>query len=124
MSVTDDGAVPNPLDDPAFKAGYLFCALLADETATTWELSYLVTPESLPAWGDFSEAVRLHNSLKDPAFCGTVVRSDDDKRIAYLLLLGGVQQHLVLDDWTDPDVTITLHWSEDRGWLVHQYWMH
>jgi hypothetical protein len=100
--------------------GAAFFSLLVDgKRPKMAELRNLVTPESLPAWGDFTEARAL---LAD---CGIMTRAESPAEgIAYVKFVPTQGQNMIGTGHTDTDIMVravaTLQFRpETQQWHVH-----
>jgi hypothetical protein len=108
--------------DPA-PVGQMFCDALKDPAHYQVALRRLVTPESLPAWGDFSEAAAFVQSLPDDVGTGTVAqRAHGDDNVAYFKIMSGVtESYQALEEQiVFLAGVVTLVWRPELGeWRVH-----
>ncbi|AOT04945.1 hypothetical protein [Arthrobacter sp. U41] len=114
-------AVHVAFTDPAFELGVLFCSLLKDPDVTAFELSQLVTPESLPQWGDFSGAIEWFRGIDDVGYGSNVDRALGDDAVAYFKVFSGTTSSYQVTDlqiMSGPGV-LTLVNREGAGWRVH-----
>ena len=85
-------------------------------------LHNLVTPESLDAWGDFSEAAKGLEAIQNPGFGSRANRAHDASDVAYVKILSNIEQSYEV---TEEQVVlaaavVTLVWRPEFGqWMVH-----
>ena len=115
-------ALPEPsLDDPV-AVGILFLKALRDPGQYSNALHNLVTPESLDAWGDFSEAAKGLEAIQNPGFGSRANRAHDASDVAYVKILSNIEQSYEV---TEEQVVlaaavVTLVWRPEFGqWMVH-----
>ncbi|MEZ2390868.1 hypothetical protein AB6813_15255 [bacterium RCC_150] len=109
------------LQDPTV-VGYLFCDALGSHEEYRSALMRLVTPESVEAWGDFSEAANYFKSIPDVGFGSIADRALGDDNVAYFKLLGGVTEsfQVLSDQIMIGAAVLTLVWRPEFGeWRVH-----
>lgn len=120
----EEAAKAIPEDDPSNPAvvGHRFCEALEDHVYYRNALLNLTTPESHPAWGDFSEAAARYASIEDAGFGTRANYAEGASDVAYFKILSGVDEsYQVLDEQIVPfAAVVTLVWRPERGmWLVH-----
>lgn len=109
------------LQDPV-AVGMMFVNALGNHREYFNALQRFVTPESLPAFGDFTEAANFLASIEDFG-CGTIAdRAYGDEDVAYFKILRGVpDSYQVLD--AQPIMAaavLTMVWRRQFGeWRVH-----
>ncbi len=108
--------------DPVI-AGVTFCnALTQNFPYYRTALKQLVTPESLDAWGDFSEAAAFLNELPEMAFGSKVNEAVGAPDVVYFKILRDVTtSYEVVDEQPiNAAAVLTLIWRPERKqWLVH-----
>ncbi|MGO4143461.1 hypothetical protein AB4Y77_00100 [Paenarthrobacter sp. YAF11_1] len=117
-------ALPEPSFQDPVAVGLLFCNALSDPAEYQVALRRVVTPESLPAWGDFSDAAQFLASIPDRGFGSMANRALGDDGVAYLKILSGVTQSFqVLEDQVVMAAGfVTLAWRPEFGeWRVHAF---
>ncbi|MFD1211000.1 hypothetical protein ACFQ36_02955 [Arthrobacter sp. GCM10027362] len=123
---TTDGEAAAQLPEFSFgnplAVAMAFCHALDDHERYRPALSQLVTPESLPAWGDFSETAGFLRSLENVGYGSQVTPAVGDPDVVYFKILSGVKQsYQALEDQVmDIAAIVTLVWRPEYGrWLVH-----
>lgn len=115
-------ALPEPsLDDPVSVA-LLFVRGLGDPVEYRDALDFLVTPESRPAWGDFTAAAGRYAAIQDPGFGSMINLAEGAEDVGYFKILSNVTtSYEVLDDQLIAfAAVITLVWRpEFDRWMVH-----
>jgi hypothetical protein len=103
-----------------------------DDPASNLELlSNLVTPESLPLWGDFSAAKAMLDAIEEQGFGSIVNRRPGAPDVGYFKILSGVSKAYEVTEEQEVHVPamVTLVWRPEAGaaflpepgmWLVHQ----
>lgn len=117
--IADSGADGSPVH-----AALTFCNALANRRRNRGALRMLVTPESLPAWGDFREAANGLADIPDWGFGTMANRAAGDDAVAYFKILSGVREDsIVLDAQVMfAAAIVTLVWRPEFGrWLVHAF---
>jgi hypothetical protein len=117
-----EAALPGPsLRDP-LSVGMMFLNALEDHVHHPNALLTLTTPESHPAWGDFSETAEMLRSIDDYGVGSVANRAVDAPDVAYVKVFRGVTQpHQVLDEQPVPAAAVmTLVWRPELDrWVVH-----
>jgi hypothetical protein len=102
--------------------GMMFCNALGDPQENRVALARLATPESLPAFGDFTEAAEMLAAVPDVGYGSKVQPSVGDEAVVYFKIVSGVgQSYQVLEEQiiSGPAV-VTLVWRREFGeWRVH-----
>ncbi|MEU8901414.1 hypothetical protein AB0C65_36495 [Nocardia sp. NPDC048505] len=123
---TSDGEIeavyPSIQQDPPYLVATLFCEALEDPERNQVALRALVTPESLPAWGDFSTTAAQFSSIQDPGYGSRVDRAFEADDVGYFKILSGVTQSYQVTEGQiiacAAVITLVLH--RDTGqWMVH-----
>jgi hypothetical protein len=118
------GEAPGPgpaLTDPV-AVGALFAEALRDPVGNRATLERVTTPESRPAWGDFTGAAAVLSSIEDWGVAGVAPKAAADPTVCYLGVLRGVtRDHDALEGRSeDVAAIINLVWRPDFGqWMVH-----
>lgn len=102
--------------------GIMFCNALDDPAENFIALSRLATPESLPAFGDFTEASELITSIPGIGYGSRAERAVGDDNVAYFKILSGVTQsfQMLEDQILTGLAVVTLVWRAEFGeWRVH-----
>lgn len=102
----------------------LFMSALDDITENRDALSFLVTPESLSAWGDFSEAATFRDSIEDRGIGSIPKRAYGDDDVAYGAILGGVTDSFQMqsEELVSAAAVVTMVWRPSFGrWMVHGF---
>lgn len=102
--------------------GMMFCNALEDPKENLVALSRIATPESLPAFGDFTEASDLIASVQDAGYGSRAERAVGDDNVAYFKILSGVRGSFqVLEEQILSGAgVVTLVWRPEFGeWRVH-----
>jgi hypothetical protein len=102
--------------------GMMFCKALDDPKENFVALSRLATPESLPAFGDFTEAAELIASTQDVGYGSRAERAVGDDNVAYFKILSGITQSFqMLEEQILTGLgVVTLVWRAEFGeWRVH-----
>ncbi|AND15241.1 hypothetical protein [Rathayibacter tritici] len=103
-------------------------ALAEPEPDVRW-LSTLVTPESRPHWGDFSDAKTFYDGIHEPGFGSLVNRLPGAPDVGFFKIIPSVRDGFTVTEETPMAAAalLTLIWrpeagsAEDPGmWLVHQ----
>jgi len=120
----DEAPAVLPPEDPTNPVfiGILFCNALADHHHYRVALGKLVTPESLPNWGDFSEAAALLASIEDHAYGSRTNPAQGAPDVHYFKILRNVpESYQLLDDQLLAGAAVlTLVWRPEHGrWMVH-----
>lgn len=117
-----EAAVPHPdVADPV-SVGIMFCEALEDHERYSVALRMLTTPESHPAWGDFSDAACAYREIPEPGFGSRANLALGAPDVAYFKILRNVNRsYQVLDDQPIGFAAVlTLVWRPERQqWLVH-----
>ena len=125
--MTDDitpDEVTTIMTDPG-EVGRMFCQALRHPSENATALRWLVTPESLNLWGDFSEEARILASIDNYGIVETKP-SIGDPTVAYSRILRLVDDApamvqasygRALTSWI-----VTLVWRAEYGrWMVHHF---
>jgi hypothetical protein len=105
---------------------YRFLGLVRDPAANADELNILVTPESLPHWGDFSSIQPVIDSVKDPGFGTRILRYPHAKDVGYFRILEGVPESFDrrVPASEDVPIIIVVVWRPEYDrWLIHGFGM-
>ncbi|WP_284752638.1 hypothetical protein [Arthrobacter sp. efr-133-R2A-120] len=115
-------ALPEPsLQDPV-AVGQMFCNALGQYRHFQVALRRIVTPESVAAWGDFSDAANFLASIPDAGYGSMAQRAVGADDVAYFKVLSGVtDSYQVLDEQiVQAAGIVTLAWRPEFGeWRVH-----
>ncbi|GAB3535814.1 hypothetical protein GCM10027403_14540 [Arthrobacter tecti] len=115
-------ALPNgSLQDPV-AVGMMFVNALADHRHYEIALSRLVTPESLPYWGDFSEIAEHVASIENWGFGSIANEAVGDPNVRYCKLMSGVESSFQVTDAQIINAAsiITMVWRPEYDqWMVH-----
>ncbi|WP_336707564.1 hypothetical protein [Oerskovia sp. USHLN155] len=124
--MTDESITPDELwlffQEPAQVAGLLFAGL-ADESFEG-SLDQLVTPESAPGWGDFSE---VRGALKSIVKPGIVSRGSRALGAENLVAYIGVIPNVVEGYWVEEESVVefagvfTMVYYDSNRWLAHSF---
>jgi predicted nucleic acid-binding protein len=112
---------PEDLTNPA-SVGLLFCQALADHRRYRPALGFLVTPESSPHWGDFSQAAAFLAEIEDHAYGSFTNPAHGAPDVQYFKILRHVSEsYQLLDDQiVGAAAVLTLIWRPEHGrWMVH-----
>ena len=125
--VSDDEArtaVPAfSFQDPV-AVGLAFCNALDRRGDYLAALQRMVTPESLPAWGDFREAAAFHSSIENPGYGSVANRAHGDDEVAYFKILADITRgyQAQSDQIVGFAGIVTLVWRRELGeWRVHAF---
>jgi hypothetical protein len=117
-----DASIPEPSSTNAVAVGMAFVSTLATDPLDLDGLAFLVTPESLPSWGDFSGPAAWLATIGDWGVGSVANEAIGAPDVAYVKIVRGVDQSCqVVDEQiiAVPGV-VTLVWRPERGmWLVH-----
>jgi hypothetical protein len=117
-----DEWVRGPVSGSPAHYAALFMQALADPSANAEALDSLVTPESRPAWGDFTAAAEALNAIVSPGLQTRGVCPAPD--VAYVGVMSGVTSHMAVlgSDIVPAAAVITLVLRPEHGrWMVHQW---
>ncbi len=106
--------------DPNFVAMCFLAAVRWPEGSEDM-LERLVTPQSRPSWGDFSDVISYVGSMREPGASTKHSRGAEARDVAYVSLLSGVGDGYVLPSGSPlvSDDVLTLVWHQDAdSWLV------
>lgn len=117
-----DALPEESLTDPV-SVGVMFCnALVDDHVHYRTALSNLVTPESLEAWGDFSEPAAFLKGLPDMGYGSMVNEAVGAPDVVYFKIIGDVPTSYQVIDAQPIEVAavLTMVWRpEYNQWLIH-----
>jgi hypothetical protein len=102
--------------------GMMFCNALDDPEANLVALSRLATPESLEAFGDFTEAAAFIASTPNVGYGSLANAAVGDEDVRYFKIMSGIQDsYQVLDEQIMAARGVaTLVWrNEFSEWRVH-----
>lgn len=112
-----DASVQDPVS-----VGILFCNALDDYQNYQTALRYLVTPESLQDWGDFSEVAKHLQSIEDRGTGSVANEAVGDPDVRYVKIMRGVSQNYQVLDAQPINLAsiITVVWRKEYDrWMVH-----
>ena len=117
-----EAALPEPsLRDPV-SVGMMFLNALEDHVRYYNALLTLTTPESHPAWGDFSNAAEMLRSIDDYGVGSMANEAVGAPDVAYIKILRGVTEPYEVVD-AQPVMAaaiMTLVWRPELDrWVVH-----
>lgn len=123
-NLIDQSAFEKPFEEPAGTAA-LFISALEDPAENLRALRHLTTPESWPAWGDYSDAAAALNALGEDVGIGNKGdRPQPD--VAYIVLARDLVKEssvYVLSETPVPvmvaAVISLVHRPSRGGWVVH-----
>lgn len=122
---TEEGEASLPeesMQNPAY-VGQTFCSALEEHAEFAHDvLPRLVTPESLPSWGDFSQAAAFLNGIEDLGYGTRVNPAEGDPNVAYFKIMSGVtQSYQAIEDQILPFAgVLSMVWRPEYGeWRVH-----
>lgn len=101
-----------------------FISALSREPLDVDQLASVVTPESLPAWGNFSSAAAGLSSIPEWAIASYPDPAPNATDVAYVKILKNEPESRQQegDVVVVPAAWITLIWRPERGtWLVHAF---
>lgn len=107
--------------DP-FAVGLMFCNALQDPETNLVALTRLATPESLPAFADFSEAANFLASTPNIGYGSITNAAVGDEDVRYFKIMSGIQGgYQILDEQImAARGVVTLVWRSEFGeWRVH-----
>lgn len=115
-----DDAIGPDLMNPNVAAA-MFISYLKDLDEYRNGLNHLVVPRTLPAWGDFTEAKALVESIPDMGMASRARYPDGYANVAYILLFANVREsfQVITDQTVNVAAFITLLLNEEEGfWHV------
>ncbi|WP_411097176.1 hypothetical protein [Streptomyces sp. 020-2-3H-GM] len=120
VAMADAGDLMDPLN-PMSTAVAFVNALRADDGPNLELLKVAVTPESWPAWGDFSEVVEMVGDRGLATQPDAPASGEPDVRYVKLVALDDPGQSVMSDGYTlVPAQIITLQFRPSSGyWRVH-----
>jgi hypothetical protein len=114
----DDTSMQDPV-----ALGIMFCDALDEYQDFPDVLARLVTPESLEAWGDFSEASAGLARIGQRGYGSNADRAMGDNDVAYFKIFSGVNESFraIGDQIISAAAIVTMVWRPELGeWRVHQ----
>jgi hypothetical protein len=123
-TVSDDAAfdlATKGQHHPSFSA-MAFMSVMADPEDHAVALHSVVTPESIPAWGDFSETAAMLKEIGDWGVGSVPTAAEGAPDVAYVKILRDVTETYQQQDdaLIEVPAVITLIWRPEVGfWLVH-----
>lgn len=124
--ITSEEEVRNVIPEFSFQdpvaVGIMFCNALDDPQENYVVLARLATPESLPAFGDFTVAAGMIAAGQDIGYGSHAERAVGDDDVAYFKILSGVTKSFQMLEGQIilALAVLTLVWRPEFGeWRVH-----